>query len=414
MNKPALTDTAIEVLIIGGGPAGLSAAIELKRLGVSQVVVLDREAQTGGIPRHCGHPPFGVREFKRLMTGPQYARRLSKAAIDAGVEVRTSTTVTALKPGGIVYIKNNEGVSEITAKRVIYATGVRETPRAARFISGSRPTGVINTGALQSMVYLKHRRPFSQPVILGTELVSFSAIQTCLHAGIKPLAMIEPQPRVTTYQPATLFARFKRIPIIYNIHDLGIEGQRTIEAIHFRTAEGTSHRIECDGLIVSGQFTPESSLARCGHMEIDPGTKGPRVDQYGRCSDPAYYAAGNILRPVETAGWSWDEGRQIARNVADDLAGRLPQRRSTIQLLTHEGRLKYFMPQEISATASDKGMQSIQLRLSEPYSGHLCAYQSGALIWRKRLNSRPERRVFIPISALYRGSDTSPIELTLE
>ncbi|HID68792.1 MAG TPA: FAD-dependent oxidoreductase, partial [Roseibacterium sp.] len=159
------------VAIVGGGPAGLALATELKTRGVDNVVVLEREGQAGGVPRHCGHYPFGFWGFKRLMKGPEYARALVQKARAAGVEIRTGHTVTALHPNARLGLSTAEGAMELQAERVVLCTGVRESSRAQRFIGGARPQGVISTGALQSMVYLHGMRPFRRPVIIGTELV---------------------------------------------------------------------------------------------------------------------------------------------------------------------------------------------------------------------------------------------------
>ncbi len=406
-------DREIDVLVIGGGPAGLSAATRLKQLGIRHVLVLDREPVAGGIPRHCGHPPFGMREFKRVMTGPSYAAKLIDTALKAGVEIRTSTTVTALKPGGHLLIADHHGVSELSAKRIIYATGVRETPRSARLIPGSRPGGILNTGALQSMVYLKQRRPFKLPVIIGSELVSVSAIQTCRHAGIKVQAMIEANPRITARRPVGLFAKLSGVPVYTDTHIIRVEGKNRVEALIVKTAGKDPLRIDCDGLIVSGKFTPESSLARCGHLEIDPATSGPRVDQFGRCSDPVYFAAGNILRPVETAGWSWKEGWQIAQFVADDLAGVATAHDTAIHVFSHDALIQYVMPQLISSPDSKPGFDHLQLRFTGPAKGRLYALQNEKIIWSKTVNSLPERRIEIPVSSL-RTNSHSAIELKFE
>lgn len=413
MSSQTYTDRNIDVLIIGAGPAGLSAATELKRLGIHHVVVLDREAEAGGIPRHCGHPPFGMREFKRLMTGPRYACKLVNTALSAGVIIRTSTTVTALKPGGHLLIADHHGVSKLFAKRVIYATGVRETPRSTRFISGSRPGGILNTGALQSMVYLKQRRPFKRPVIIGSELVSFSAIQTCRHAGIKVQAMVEANPRITARRPAEIFSRLLGIPVHTDTRIIRVEGEKRVEALVVETAENGPLSIDCDGLIVSGKFTPESSLARCGHLEIDPDTGGPRVDQFGRCSDPVYFAAGNILRPVETAGWSWNEGRQIAQFVANDLAGALVDHDTAVRVFAGDDLIQYVMPQLISTPNDGLGFHQLQLRFTGPAKGRLYALRNEKTVWSKNINSLPERRIQIPISSLLTDGNGA-IELKFE
>ena len=173
-----------DVLILGAGPAGLSCAARLAELGVRDIVILERETAAGGVPRHCGHTAFGLREFRRLMSGPAYAKQLVASASNIGV--RTRTTVTAIAPGGIVDIVDPEsGPDRIAGRAVLLAFGVRETPRSARLVSGDRPWGVTTTGALQQFVYLEHRKPFQRAVVVGSELVAFSALLTLRHAGIE-------------------------------------------------------------------------------------------------------------------------------------------------------------------------------------------------------------------------------------
>jgi NADPH-dependent 2,4-dienoyl-CoA reductase/sulfur reductase-like enzyme len=222
---------AIDVAIIGAGPAGLAAAGALKAAGVARVVVLERERDAGGIPRHCGHPPFGLRAFHRILKGPEFAARLVARARAAGVEIHTQTTVIEALAGGALSLATPTGPCRISARRVIYATGVREQPRAARLISGARVGGVLNTGALQSLVYLKQRRPFVRPVIAGSELVAFSALMTCQHAGIRPVAMIEPGPDATARWPSALYARLKGVPLLRNTKLVAIEGAQTVQAV---------------------------------------------------------------------------------------------------------------------------------------------------------------------------------------
>ncbi len=316
--SPALGDLApaIDVAVIGGGPAGLAAATDLARGGIGRVVVLEREAEAGGIPRHCGHYPFGMREFRRLLRGPDYARRLVARARAAGVEIHTRASVTALAPGAHLELTTpGEGAFSIQPRLVLYATGMRETPRAARLIGGARLPGILNTGALQAMVYLENMRPFVRPLIVGSELVAFSAITTCLHAGARPVAMIEEGPRVQAFALARGYPWLRRIPLHTRTRLLAIEGEARVEAAVVEGPQGR-RRIACDGVVLCGQFTPEAALARMGHLALDPATGAPASGEDFTTSDPRVFVAGNIRGGVRTAGASWAEGRRVAPLIA--------------------------------------------------------------------------------------------------
>ena len=202
---------------------------------------------------------------------------------------------------------------------------MRESSRHARLISGDRPLGVVTTGTLQAMVHLHHLAPFSRPVVVGTELVSLSALLTCRKAHIRPVAMIESAPRPTARMPLLLYPRLLGIPVHYATDLVEIRGRSRVESVAVMSSAGRA-TIACDGVLLTGSFVPEAALVRGSHLQLDPGSGGPTVDQFGRCSDPAWYAAGNLLRPVETAGWSFAEGQRIGSAVADDLAGLLPRR----------------------------------------------------------------------------------------
>jgi NADPH-dependent 2,4-dienoyl-CoA reductase/sulfur reductase-like enzyme len=198
--------TMHDVIIIGGGPAGLSAARRLLALGVRDIVVLDRESEAGGIPRHCGHVGFGIGQYLGLpMSGPAYARRLVESA--AGAAIRTQTAVTSIRPGGRVDVVHADtGAQALQGRFILLATGIRETPRSARLVTGGRPAGITTTGALQQMIYLKHLRPFARAVVIGSELVSFSALLTARHGGIKIAAMIEEGDRIVARKPGDWIA----------------------------------------------------------------------------------------------------------------------------------------------------------------------------------------------------------------
>ena len=281
-----------DVVIVGGGPAGLSAARHLAGLGVTSVTVLEREQEAGGVPRHCGHLGFGWQSHRRIWTGPRFAQELRRSA--EGLDIRTGHTVLGID-GDVLHVQTPSGPRDIAAGKIILATGARETPRAPRFIGGARPRGVMNTGALQAHVYLRHFKPFNRPVIIGSEWVSFSAILTCRHIGIRPVAMIEEMSRISAPQPAALIAPLVYgVPVWTNTKLIAIEGRNQVEAVEIDCC-GHRRRIACDGVIVTGQFVPEAALL----------VNGPRVT-----------LAGNVHGELKTSGQCWRDGRDVAEKIA--------------------------------------------------------------------------------------------------
>jgi thioredoxin reductase len=394
-----------DVAIVGGGPAGLAAAAELRRLGVGSVLVIDREKEAGGIPRHCGESPFGMREFRRVLRGPAYARRLAEAAVAAGATIHAGVTVTALRPGPRLEVASSEGLGQVSAGRVLLATGVRERSRAARMIGGAKPGGVISTGTLQGLVHLQGLRPFHRPAVLGTELVSFSALLTCRQIGIRPAAMIGPEPRAVARWPAALLPRTMGVPLLLETHLEEVLGESWVTGVVVRDRAGV-RRIPADGLIVTGQFQPEASLLRSSHLKLDASSGGPVIDQFGRCSDPAFFAAGNLLRPVETAGWSWNEGRFAAYAISRSLGGQLPSSAGSLVFARPVEPLKYALPQVIAAHEHDatRGHRAFQLRVTRPIRGRLALHVNGAEVWSRHLTALPERRLLVPLSVVPPGA----------
>lgn len=379
-----------DVLILGGGPAGLSCARELRKLGVKTVTVLEREAELGGIPRHCGHTGYGLREFGKLYTGPDYAKRIADDAADA--DLRPRMTALKIEPGGLIRATGPNGMEDLQAKAVVLALGARETPRSARLISGTRPFGVMNTGALQQFIYLHGRCPFERPVVVGSELVAFSTLLTLRHAGIKPLAMIEERGRITAHRPGEWVARLGfGVPLMTNTRLVRILGGDRVEAIEVDRGFGPE-RLDCDGVILTGRFRPESALIAASHVELDPGTSGPAIDGYFRCSDHSYFAAGNILRGIETAGQCWREGKAAAHMALARLEARLPQRQADARVAI-QGPLAYVYPQRIYRDAPTTNPLLFKARVSRAVRGRLSVIVDGAVVWSKRISALPERRI---------------------
>jgi thioredoxin reductase len=396
-----------DVVIVGGGPSGLAAAHALHKRAITDVVVIDRESVLGGVPRHCGHPVFGMREFGRLMDGSDYARRLARLA--DGLDVRCRTTVLRLEPGGRVLIVGPSGLEQILARAVLLAAGARETPRPARLVSGTRPWGVMTTGALQQFVYLERLRPCERAVIVGSELVSFSALLTMRHAGIRPVALVEEGPAVVAPSPVELVARaLFGARVMTNTSVREILGSERVEGLAVEHA-GRRLELDCDGIVFTGKFTPEATLARASGLELDPRTLGPIVDQDSRCSWPEVFCSGNGLRGVETAGWCFREGETVAEKIATCLAGELPAP-NEFTPVSAEGALRYVYPQRVSCTAY--GQIRFFARAARAVRGTLSVQADGQDISRRRIRVLPERRVEIslPLSS-FRGAKALTVGL---
>jgi thioredoxin reductase len=289
-----------DVVIVGGGPTGLAAARRLTELGIRNVVVLEREAEAGGIPRHCGHLGFGWQSHRRMWTGPRFASELRKSV--KGIDIRAKTTVLEIGKTGQLRIQDASGVSTIKAKHILLAMGTREAPRAPRLVGGARPQGVMNTGTLQQHVYLHGNTPFARPVIIGSEWVSFSAILTCRHAGIRPVAMLEENARTTAPRPGGPIARFIfGVPVRTSTRLVAIEGKDNVEAVLVER-RGKTASISCDGVIFTGEFKPETAIVPAGPLPEN------------------FTCAGNVLAPLKTSGECWIEGRLAAEQIAKRLS----------------------------------------------------------------------------------------------
>jgi thioredoxin reductase len=391
----------VAVVVVGGGPAGLSAAVELGRLGVSPVLVADREAAAGGVPRHSAHTGYGLRDLHRVMTGPSYARALTGAAQAAGAQVRPGTTVTGLAPGAdgthLVTLTSACGIETVTAAAVLLATGCRERPRAARLVPGDRPAGVMTTGELQQRVYLGGQRLAGRALVIGAEHVSFSAAVTLEHAGADVVALVTGHARQQSYAAFRVGAAVRwRIPVWTGSVVSRITGRGRLEGVEVTDVRtGAVRFVPCATVVFTGDWIPDQELARRTGLLLDPGTRGPAVDTALATSAPGVFAAGNLVHAAETADIAALSGRHAARQIAafmrDGGRGAGGLGRDRVPVLA-EPPLRWISP-NVTGSAAAPPLGRFVLRSREFRRGvRLEAWQDGRLLARSRpVRLIPER-----------------------
>lgn len=315
-----------DVVIVGAGPAGLRAATELARELPGEVLVLEREREAGGIPRHSDHPGYGMRDLGRFMTGPSYARMVRETALDAGANILTDAMATDWAGPRSLMVTSPQGRLRVDAGAVVLATGARERPRAARMIPGDRARGVYTTGTLQNVVHLKHGTVGRRAVVVGGELVSWSAVMTLREAGCETALMTTTYPQSESY---SLFHRPGRLlfktQVATRTRVTRIIGRPRVEAVEIEDLDTGSRRIvECDTVILTGEWIPDNELARAAGIPLDPASLAPLVDTALRTDKPGIFAAGNLLHPVDTADIAALDGAAVARHVRSYLRGDRP------------------------------------------------------------------------------------------
>ena len=313
----SLPSERADVVIVGAGPAGLTAARYLRTSGVPSVLVLEREAEAGGIPRHSDHLGYGVRDLRTLLSGPAYARRLAERAEAAGADIRLSTTVTGWAGDRSLLVTSPQGRRRIDARAVVLATGARERPRSARLVPGDRPAGVFTTGQLQSHVHLHHQSAGTRAVVVGAEMVSWSAVLTLRAAGCRASLMTTEYGRPEAYAAITAAGRLGlRVPVARRTRVIRVIGRDRVRAVELEHLDSGRRRIfACDTVVFTGNWIPDHELARLRGIEIDPRHRGPVVDSALRTTADGVFGVGNLLHPVDTADVAALDGRHVAGPV---------------------------------------------------------------------------------------------------
>lgn len=409
---PVLSPT---VLIIGGGPSGLRAAAELAPRIQGEVLVLERENAAGGIPRHSDHPGYGIRDMRRFISGPKYAAILHDRAVKAGARIITNATVTDWAGDRAINVTMPSGRIKVEAKAVILATGARERPRTARLIPGDRGQGVYTTGQLQNIVHIKHRPVGKRAVIVGSELVSWSAAMTLQHVNCKTVLMTTEYPKPDAYflfsGPGKLFFKTK---VATRTRVTRIIGKPAVTGVEIENLDtGKRSIVDCDTIVLTGDWIPDNELARAAGINIDPSSKAPIVDAALRTNKNGVFAIGNALHPVDTADVAALDGAAVADHVVSYLAGNLPSADSVS--LRAEAPFRWVAPAVLRQ--NDPAPPRRRLLLwSDKYVPFptVVLRQNGQIVARRKLwwPAAPGRVFRVP-SSLLRGVDWNAGEVTI-
>jgi len=375
------------VVVVGAGPAGLACAIELRRRGVADVLVLEREQRAGGIPRHSAHQGFGVRDMRRVMSGPRYAKRYRELARRAGARIEESAMVTGWSAAGALEVTSPAGRRALSPSVVVLSTGCRERPRAARLVAGSRPAGVLTTGMLQQMVELRGERVGGRALVVGAEHVSFSAVLTLARAGAEVVGMITELPRHQSFAVvrAAAAARY-RTPVWTRTAVRAIRGDARVEEVELEDlASGSTRTVPCETVVFTADWIPDHELAVAAGVELDPGTRGPRVDTALRTARAGMFAAGNLLQGAEPADVAALGGRHAAASAARWLAGAREWPARPVPI-TCRAPLRWISPNAVSSAADPPPRARFLLRSSAfVHRPEIGIRQDGRALWRGRL-----------------------------
>jgi NAD(P)H-nitrite reductase large subunit len=267
---------------------------------------------------------------------------------EVGVTLETEAMVTGWVGERALQITSPRGVRTVTADAVVLATGARERPRPARLVPGDRPDGVYTTGQLQNLVHLHRAKVGSRAVIVGAELVSWSAVLTLRESGCATVAMVSAYPRAEAYAAFRFPGRLlMKGPLLTRSRVVDIRGKDRVRAVVVENIEtGVRETIDCDTVVFTGDWVPDHELARTGGLDMDPATRGPLVDASLRTSRAGVFAVGNLLHPVDTADGAALDGRHVAGTVTKWLQGRdEPAKPVRIRAV---GPLRWVAPQLVS------------------------------------------------------------------
>ncbi len=363
-----------DLAVIGGGPAGMAAALKARECGVEKIVILERAETLGGILEQCIHAGFGLHYFKEELSGPEYAHRFIELLRETDIDVLVDTMVLSIEPNNVITASNNvDGLIEIQATAIELAMGCRERPRGALNIAGSHGSGIMTAGTAQKYVNLDGYMPGHKVVILGSGDIGLIMARRMTLEGAKVEMVCELMP----------FSGGLTRNIVQCLDDLGIplklsttviqtHGRKRLEGVtiakvdkNLRPIPGTEQYVECDTLLLSVGLIPENELSRMAGIELDPITNGPIVDEYRMTSRRGIFASGNVLQVHDLVDFVTLESQLAGEGAAKFIKGEYASGR---QIYTEGVQgVRYVVPQHINAE-TDKDV-TLYLRVGAVYKG---------------------------------------------